>query len=201
MAADGQGMAASASLEDLEARLAEQVGSRRPTPELWQPPDRGDVGLSIDRDGTWHYQGSPILRTCLVKLFASVLLRNSDGSYSLVTPAERVHVAVADAPFLAVEMAERETDGVRELLFRTNVDDVVIAGPNHPLRFDGDPAADNCIPYVTVRNGLEARLTRPVFYRLAELLTVDGSGEDAMLGVLSAGAFFPAAPHAVVADD
>ncbi len=156
--------------------------------ELWNPPYCGDIGLAISRDGGWHYQGSPIQRPALVKLFARVLRGDEDGRFYLVTPAEKVDVAVADAPFLAVEMQVEGVGRQQSLLFRTNVDDVVICGGDHPLRFAvGDPDL-GLKPYIHVRGRLEALVTRAVTYDLVELATEGGDGAP---GLWSGGAFFP----------
>ena len=173
------------SLED----LLKGADVRGPAPvEQWDPPYCGDIGLAISRDGRWHYQGSPIPRPALVKLFARVLRRDADGRFYLVTPAEKVDVAVADAPFLAVEMqADGEARG-RSLLFRTNVDDVVRCGPDHPLRFVESDPGRGLKPYLHVRGRLEALVTRSLVYDLVELAT---QGPDGRLGIWSDGAFFP----------
>src|SRR4051812_26367521 len=133
-----------------------------------QPAELGDLDMRIARDGTWYYRGSPINRIPLVKLFASVLRRENDGSYWLVTPAERGRVVVEDAPFLAVEVEMQGAGRNQQLISRPNLDEIVPAGPDHPLRVE--PAADGPpAPYILVRPGLEARLARPVFYEVAEL--------------------------------
>jgi hypothetical protein len=158
-------------------------GGRPPAIEL------GDLDMRIARDGTWFYRGSAINRMPLVKLFASVLRRERDGLYWLVTPAERGRVAVEDAPFIAVAV-DREGEGRdQHLIFRTNLDEIVTAGPDHPLRVetaaDGTPA-----PYILVRPGLEARLLRPVFYELVELAREEPIGGEVQFGVWSGGLFF-----------
>lgn len=145
--------------------------------------------MRIARDGTWFYRGSPINRPPLVKLFASVLRREDDGGYWLVTPAERGRVTVEDAPFIAVAV-ERDGEGRdQRLIFRTNLDEIVTAGPGHELRVetaaDGTPA-----PYIMVRPGLEARLARPVFYELAELGGAEMIAGESQYGVWSDGLFF-----------
>lgn len=151
--------------------------------------DCGDLGIRIARDGTWHHHGSPIGRLPLVKLFASVLSRDADGSYWLVTPAERGRIEVEDVPFLAVELTAAGDGRGQQLIFRTNLDDIVTAGPDNPLRVEtaanGEPA-----PYILVRDGLEARLARPVFYELVELGSEQQVGGAAQFGVWSGGAFF-----------
>src|SRR5260370_33998037 len=109
-------------------RPAPARGGRRAAIEL------GDLDMRIARDGTWFYRGSPISRMPLVKLFASVLRRERDGSYWLVTPAERGRVTVEDAPFIAVAV-DREGEGRdQRLIFRTNLDEIVTAGPAPKLR-------------------------------------------------------------------
>jgi hypothetical protein len=153
-------------------------------------PER-EFGLRIGQDGTWYYHDSPIRRAPMVKLFASVLWREADGSYWLVTPAERGRIAVEDVPFIAVAM-EVEGGGRTQILsFRTNVDDRVEADESHPLRIVTDPRTGEPSPYLLVRPGLEARLARPVFYQLVDLgaeETIDGVPS---FGVWSSGKFFP----------
>ena len=153
------------------------------------PVELRDLDMRIAPDGTWYYRGSPINRPALVKLFASVLRRESDGSYWLVTPAERGRVVVEDAPFTAVALDVEGEGRDRRLIFRSNLDEIVAAGPEHPLRVeteaDGTPS-----PYILMRPGLEARIARSVFYELAELggeETIDG---EKKFGVWSEGLFF-----------
>ena len=154
----------------------------------------GDFGIAIGRDGTWYYHGSPIGRKPLVKLFASVLRRDDDGEYRLVTPVERGRIVVEDVPFTAVEVMSEGEGASRVLRFRTNLDDEVEAGPDHPIRVDHDLASGAPSPYVHVRGRLEARILRPVYYHLVELgeeETIDGKP---MFGVRSHGLFFPLGP-------
>lgn len=156
-----------------------------------RPPvvNHGDLDMKIARDGTWFYRGSPIARQRLVKLFASVLRREDDGSYWLVTPVERGRVAVEDAPFLAVEVNTEGAGRDRRLTFRTNLDEIVAAGPQHPLRIaaaaNGEPE-----PYLLVRPGLEARLNRPVFYELVDLADAERGDGRGPFGLWSDGMFF-----------
>ncbi len=191
----------------VELKLSDPSSRAVPTPTLMEnsapgnssatPPRRGrrpaielgDLDMRIARDGTWFYRGSPIARVPLVKLFASVLRRERDGSYWLVTPAERGRVTVEDAPFIAVAV-DREGEGhAQHLIFRTNLDEIVTAGPDHALRVetaaDGAPA-----PYILVRPGLEARLARPVFYELVEWGEEAPIAGENQFGVWSRGVFF-----------
>jgi hypothetical protein len=154
----------------------------------------GDFGIAIGRDGTWYYHGSPIGRKPLVKLFASVLRRDEGGEYWLITPVERGRILVEDAPFTAVEVTAEGDGRERILRFRTNLDDEVEAGPNHPIRVDHDLASGEPSPYVHVRGGLEARILRPVYYHLVELGDEVKRDGETMFGVWSHGQFFPLGP-------
>lgn len=172
---------AAGPLAALVARAAELGGGAAPV-ERWDPPFCGAIPLRIAADGAWHYNGSPIRRERLVRLFASVL-KKEDGRFVLVTPAEKVAIAVDDAPFLAVELVAEGAGEAATLTVRTNVGDVVAVGPDHPLRGGGD----GFVPYVDVRRGLEARFTRAAALELADLLVE----KDGRLGAWSSGTFFP----------
>lgn len=154
----------------------------------------GDFGIAIGRDGTWYYHGSPIGRKPLVKLFASVLRREEDGEYWLVTPVERGRILVEDAPFTAVEVTAEGDGRERILRFRTNLDDEIEAGPEHPIRVDHDLASGEPSPYVHVRGRLEARILRPVYYHLVELGDEEQVDGEVMFGVWSKGYFFSLGP-------
>ena len=165
---------------------------RAPLPvESWQPPYCGDIGLKIRADGQWLYQGSPIRREALVRLFSSVLRKDADGHTYLVTPAEKIDVAVEDAPFLAVAMEVKGEGRAQELTFTTNVGDIVACGPRRPLRFAVQEPGGGLKPYLLVRGRLEALVTRALAYDLAALAVEDAREGRSCLGVWSAGAFFP----------
>jgi uncharacterized protein len=167
---------------------SEKAGGKRTSKALPKLNPCGDIGLKIAHDGTWYYQGGAIGRKGLVKLFASVLRLEDDGRYYLVTPVEKVPIVVETTPFVAVEMSREGRDRGQSLTFRSNVDDLVTAGPRHPLGFQPGPA-ESFIPFVLVRDGLKARLARPVYYELAALaLEASASGGP---GVWSGGTFFP----------
>ena len=192
-------MSGTDGLGGLEALLAAAAQGKGPPPvERWNPPYCGDIGLKIAPDGTWFYQGSPIGRKPLVKLFSSVLRRDDDDRHYLVTPVEKVDVAVADAPFLAVEMEVKGNGRAQELLFRTNVDDIVRCGPDHGLRFAEEAVAGGLKPYLLVRGRLEALVTRALYYDLVELAAVEPQTGGEMLGIWSGGAFFPMTGAAAV---
>jgi len=161
-----------------------------------QPVDCGDLPFTIRRDATWMYLGSPIGRKELVCLFASVLKREADGTFILETPAERGRIVVEDAPFLAVELDWTGEGRAQTLSFRTNVDQVVTAGPANPIRVVHDPETAEPTPYLLVRPGrgklgIEARINRAVYYELVALAEPEVVDGRQMLGVWSSGQFFP----------
>ncbi|MGE0118070.1 MAG: DUF1285 domain-containing protein [Dongiaceae bacterium] len=151
----------------------------------------GDIDMRIGRDGTWFYHGSPIGRKPLVKLFASILQRDNEGDYWLVTPVERGKIKVEDVPFTAVEVTAAGSGRSQSLTFRTNLDDEVTADAIHPIRVSYAPGSEEPRPYILVRDGLEARILRPVFYELVELGEVRRSGGEEVYGIWSREQFFP----------
>ena len=173
---------ATMSLTDVAKALAEK---RLPPVENWHPTHCGDSEMRIARDGTWFHQGSPIGRVEMVRLFSTILRREGDGGYVLVTPGEKLDIAVDDAPFIAVEVKNEGTGRDRSLAFRLNTGDLVVAGTEHGLRFEDRD--DGPHPYLHVRGGLEALVARSVYYELAEMALDDGADP---LGVWSGGAFF-----------
>jgi hypothetical protein len=178
---------ASLSLAEI-ARLAES--NRLPPVESWNPEHCGDSEMRIARDGTWFHQGSPIGRLAMVKLFATILRREPDGRFVLVTPVEKLDIDVEDAPFVAVEMKAEGQGEAMKLAFRLNTDELVTAGPEHALRFDAQE--DGPRPYLHVRRGLEALVSRAVYYELAEIALGNGSSPP---GVWSNDTFFALEPH------
>ena len=154
----------------------------------WHPHKILDIDLRIDGNGNWFYRGSPIARKRMVKLFGA-LLRIEHGEYFLITPHLKYPIRVDDAPFCAVELTRHGNGIDQNLIFRTNVDDKVLADRDHPISI----AADNLAPYLHIRDGLRAKICRAVYYELTELLvrnkTNDTDG-DALLGVYSGGEFF-----------
>ncbi len=155
-------------------------------------------GIKILKNGTWLYNGTPINRHNLVKLFASVLQRDAKGDYWLVTPYEKGRIEVEDAPFTAVELQVESSGKSLKLRFRTNLDEWVEAGPAHPLRVAHDGQTGEPSPYIMVRGagegtdkpGIEARIVRPVYYELVKLAVPDGQDKE-VFGVWSAGEFYP----------
>ena len=177
------------------SRLPTPLPAVSPAPRR-VPVECGDLPFLIRRDGTWLYRGSPINRKELVCLFASVLKREADGSFWLETPAERGRIEVEDAPFVAVELDWAGDGRQQTLSFRTNVDQVVTAGPDHPIRVAHDLLTCEPTPYILVRpgegeQGIEARINRAVYYELVALAVPEWVGCRRMLGVWSCGKFFP----------
>ena len=152
----------------------------------WDPPISGAIDIRVGADGTWFYRGSAITREPLVRLFASILRREKDGRYVLVTPVEKLSIIVDDAPFMAVELHGKGAGAEQILTFRTNVGDVVRCGAAHPLAFRSEPVTGGLKPYLGVRDGLDALATRPVMFELVAL----AGHRDGVEGVWSRGAFF-----------
>lgn len=177
--------------EGLVASITAAKTRGLPPVHLWNPPFCGDLDMRIARDGTWFYEGTPIGRPGLVKLFSSILKRE-DGKYFLVTPVEKVGITVDDAPFVAQDF-EATGDGAAQVLtFTTHVGDVAIAGPDHPIRVERDEQTGEPSPYVLIRADLEALIDRKSFYRMVDL----GVHHDDWFGVWSGGQFFGIIPSA-----
>ncbi len=154
----------------------------------------GDIDMRIGSDATWYYNGSPIGRKEMVKLFSTVLYLDDNGRYWLVTPAEMARIKVDDVPFTAVELITDGSGEDMEISFRTNVDTVVSLDDEHPLRIMHDDGSGEPRPYITVRNGLDALVLRSAFYQLIEEgVEMDIDGER-VLGIWSHGCFFPIGP-------
>ncbi|MEK9942054.1 MAG: DUF1285 domain-containing protein [Gammaproteobacteria bacterium] len=162
---------------------------KRPPLHRWQPGDARDFDLRITRSGDWLYLGSPILRPKLVKVLSRVLIKE-ENEFFLISPSEKLRIKVDDAPFLAVELEQLNPGPDQRLVFRTNVDDAVIAGPDHLIKVTEKAGSAGPSPYVTIRDGLDALITRSVFYELAEIAQPI-AGDENVLGVMSSGQMFP----------
>ena len=173
------------SLAELQRLIDER---RLPPVDKWNPERCGDSGMRIARDGTWFHQGSPIGRPAMVRLFSTVLRREPDGRHVLVTPVEKLDIDVESTAFRAITMAREGEGRDQRIAFALDSGDEVILGPDHPLRIVETPTGPS--PRLLVRHGLEAELTRSVYYELAELALAAGSESS---GVWSAGEFFPLA--------
>lgn len=165
------------------ARLAAE--KKLPPVDKWEPSHCGHSSMRIAGDGTWFHEGSPIGRPAMVQLFSTILRREPDGRHVLVTPVEKLDIDVEDAAFVAVELKSEGKARTRRLAFRLNTGDLVVAGPERGFRIE--ERADGPHPYLHVRNGLEARIARSVYYELAELALAEGESPP---GLWSDGAFF-----------
>lgn len=146
------------------AQIAEEVAARNlPPVDEWTPEETGDSGMRVAADGTWYHDGSEIRRQAMVRAFASLLTRDEDGAYWLVTPFQKLSIEVEDAAFIATDCRMVEGD----IALRINIDELVVAGPGHDLRVAGDPDAPAI--YVHVRRGCEARLNRSTYEQLAQI--------------------------------
>lgn len=169
------------------AELQKLIDERRlPPVDKWNPERCGDSGMRIARDGTWYHEGAPIQRPAMVRLFSTVLRCEADGRHVLVTPAEKLDIEVDTPAFRAVEMQSDGAGRQRRIAFRLDSGDAVILGPEHPLSIVATEQGPS--PRLLVRHGLEAELSRSVYYELAELALGEGAQPP---GVWSGGAFFP----------
>jgi uncharacterized protein len=174
--------------DSLFQQLTDQQTRQLPPVEKWDPERVGHSDMRIDADGRWFYQGSEIQRPEMVRLF-STILRRDDDKFFLVTPAERLEIEVEDAPFVAVDMESRGEGRERTIVFRTNVDEVIAAGEEHPITVAG--SAESPRPYLHIRRGLNARIGRSVYYRLIQIADHrDAADGEQVVGLWSNGAYF-----------
>jgi len=172
------------------AELQELIDERRlPPVDQWHPERCGHSGMRIARDGTWYHEGAAIRRPAMVRLFSTVLRREPDGRHVLVTPAEKLDIDVESTAFRAIDMRVEGEGRERRIAFALDSGDAVVLGPDHPLRIVDTPNGPS--PRLLVRHGLEAELSRAVYYELAELALAGGNEQHS---VWSSGAFFPLKP-------
>lgn len=176
-------------MQDDKANVTPDARGRFGLPPL--QPGEEDFGIRIARDGTWYHNGDPIRRIELSRLFSTVLRRDDAGEYWLVTPIERGRIIVDDVPFVAVEMTARGSGEEQILAFRTNLDEWVEAGPEHPIRVVHDADTGEPTPYIDIRKGLEARIARSVYYEMVDrCATSRPDNGEAEVGVWSNRHFF-----------
>lgn len=167
------------------AEIAALVEARElPPVEQWTPQSEGDSLMRIAADGRWFHDGGEIKRAAMIRAFASLLVRDDNGEHWLVTPHERLSIAVEDAAFIAVDVKQESGS----LAFRLNTDELIIAGPDHAIASEGDP--DTPAIYLKVRHGTRARLNRSTYGQLAEIALSQGS-----LTVQSQGVTFSLVPQ------
>ena len=166
-----------------------QGANKLPPVDQWNPDFCGDMDMVIKRDGSWHYQNSPIGRQRLVKMFSTVLKKEGDD-YFLVTPVEKLGITVEDAPFLVTQMTLKQTDEGQVIIFTDNCDNTILLTQDNPLWVEQDEKTGEPSPYVMVRKNLHALIHRNVFYELVELAEERVIDEQKHLGVVSAGEFY-----------
>jgi len=172
-----------------------ESGRKLPPVNQWNPENCGDIGMEIRGDGSWWHEGRIIGREKLVRLFSTILRKDEDGETYLVTPYEKIIVHVEDAPFLAIRVDRAGVPGPEQVLaFTTNLGDVTLAGAEALLRVETAQESLEPAPYVNVRDRLEAKLTRPCFYELAEMAVANPQDDGKTLGVWSQGQFFEIGP-------
>ncbi len=169
-------------------RMVRSLGGKRGSApvHLWDPPFCGDIDLRIARDGVWYHEGQPIRRQAMVQLFASILKREGD-EFFLVNPVEKVRIQVEDCPFVAVDMEIQNPGPDQSIAFLTNVEETVTADAEHPIKVTG---TDEPHPTIHVRNGLQALLSRPVFYRLVDAAAQHRENMEIITGISSKQSFF-----------
>ena len=181
------------SLQDLMKALEDTEDGQRPV-EKWNPEYCGEMDMVIKADGSWWHEGSRITRRGLVDLFASILRKDSDGETYLVTPVEKIKITVERGHFIAVRVDIEGKGDAQRVFFTTNLDEVIEAGPENPIRVETDANTLEPAPFVTVRGRLEASLNRPVFYELVENAEERETPEGKQLGIFAGGMFFPLGP-------
>lgn len=155
----------------------------------WQPSYEGTIDIRIAVDGSWHHEGRRFQRESLVKLFAGILRREQD-SYYLVTPGEKLRIEVEDAPFIATMVEQIDSSGTVAIVFTTNIGERIILDQAHALRVDIDADTREPRPYVHLRDGLEALISRSAFYDLLNLAYEIQRGGAAYLAISSMGQEF-----------
>lgn len=175
---------------DLAGFMKQVEKQKFPPVDKWNPEFCGDIDMRIASDGTWYYMGTPIGREKMVRLFASVLRKDSDGKTYLVTPVEKIGIAVDDAPFIAISVDVAGGGDTQSVCFTTNVGDQVIAGPEHPIRVEVDQKTGEPRPYILVRGRLEALIARNAYYELIEKGDVATDGALSGCSIISGGERF-----------
>ena len=181
------------SLQDLMKALQDTEAGERPV-EKWKPDYCGEMDMVIKADGSWWHDGGRITRKGLVNLFASILRKDEDGRTYLVTPVEKIGIQVERGHFIATRVDVEGEGENQRLFFTTNLDEVVEAGADNPVRIETDPESLEPAPFVTVRGRLEAAMSRPVFYELVENAVEVDTPKGKQLGIYAAGTFFPLGP-------
>ena len=163
--------------------LEQQRNKKLPPVETWKPKNLGAIDIKISRDGTWVHEGGEIKRKELVQLFSTILVKE-ENRYFLVTPVQKLRIEVEDTPFVAVSFQVRGEPPETDIIFETNVGDLVVLNKEHILWVaEGKP-------YIHVRSGLNALLTRNAFYHLIPY----GVEKNDKLMIYSSGSSFSLGP-------
>ncbi len=173
------------SISSIDRLFKQLQGKKLPPVDLWNPDNSGEIDIHIKSNGDWHYQGSPIQRPAMVRLFSTVLRRDGD-CYFLVTTVKKLRITVDDAPFTAISLEVLLDSGTQYLVFTSNVEDKIIAGKNNAILVNYDSKTDQPRPYIEVRKRLYALIVRPVYYQMAEQIVE----RDGYYGVWSDGCYF-----------
>lgn len=177
--------------------LAQQVEPLRqknaslPPVESWHPEFSGDIDIRIARDGQWYFKGAPIERQSFVTLFSTILRKDDDADYYLVTPVEKWRIRVDDVPFVAHSLSAEGQGKDQRLSFVTNAGDTIVLGVDHPLEVKTHVETAEPSPYIRVRRNLYALIERSTFYHLVELAVSREGSKGNELGVWSEGNFYP----------
>lgn len=176
-------------LQAISQQLAEHTETSVAPLESWNPEFCGDIDMRIARNGQWFYMGTPIGRQRMVNLFARVLWKEDDR-YFLKTPVEKIGIQVDDVPFLITGFEQVEGEKGAELWFTSSTEDEICAGAKHPIRVVVDDETGEPSPYIAMRFGMEALISRAVFYQLVELAELEQRDDGEHLVVESAGQRF-----------
>ncbi|WP_417566682.1 DUF1285 domain-containing protein [Marinobacter sp.] len=177
--------------ENLAKQVEETVKNPgNPPLDQWHPELSGDMDLRISRNGQWVFKGEPLAREAIVRLFSTILRREEDGEYYLVTPVEKWRIQVEDTPLLAHSLRVAGEGDHQVISLTTNVGETLEIGQNHPLEVGTYPGSEEPRPVVTVRHGLEARLVTAAYYDLAEHVVERNEDGHPVLGVFSHGIFY-----------
>ncbi|MDO6442385.1 MULTISPECIES: DUF1285 domain-containing protein [unclassified Marinobacter] len=177
--------------EDLAKQVQQAANNlNQPPLDKWRPELSGDMDLRISRDGQWIHKGQPLGREAIVQLFSTILRREEDGQYYLVTPVEKWRIQVEDTPLLAHSLTVEGSGEQQIIKLTTNVGETLEVGKEHPLEVGSYEDTKQPRPVIGVRHGVVARLVTAAYYDLAEHVVEQTMGGEPVLGVYSHGNFY-----------
>jgi len=153
------------SLHDI-ARLSKD--RKLPPVHQWNPTSISDSKMQILADGRWFHDDGEIKRIAMIRAFSSLLRKDDDGFW-LVTPYEKQSIIVEDAPFITTEMHNEYFGKDRQISFRLNSDDIICANAEHPIVMQALPNNNIPLPYIHVRDGMMAKMSRAIYYELCDI--------------------------------